>query len=204
VPNGVDYELFAAATGAGRPDDVALAPPVVTFAGNLSKRVDPSLLDAVAERSRSVLLIGPQQTTFDARTIEGLLARPNVQWLPGRPYETLPAYFGASAVGVVPYTDTAFNRASFPLKVLEYLAAGLPVVSTDLPAVRWLGTDLVRVANDPEAFADAVDAAVAEADDPVRRRARQDLARAHDWRERVATLAAVLGLQPATEPAASA
>ena len=41
-------------------------------------------------------------------------------------------------VGLTPYRDTEFNRASFPLKTLEYLGAGVPVVTANLPAARWL------------------------------------------------------------------
>ena len=100
----------------------------------------------------------------------------------------------ASAVGLVPYTDTQFNRASFPLKTLEYLAAGLPVVSSDLPSVRWLATDQVEIAGDPHTFGDAVDRAVEQSSDPALREQRQSFARGHDWANRVATLAAALGL----------
>ena len=56
----------------------------------------------------------------------------------------------------MPYRDTPFNRGSFPLKTLEYLAAGRAVVATDLPAIRWLNTDLISVATTPAAFADHV------------------------------------------------
>ena len=58
------------------------------------------------------------------------------------PQHEVPAYLAAIDVGVTPYRDTAFNRASFPLKTLEYLGAGRPVVSSDLPATRWLRDDL--------------------------------------------------------------
>jgi teichuronic acid biosynthesis glycosyltransferase TuaH len=97
-------------------------------------------------------------------------------------------------VGLVPYRDTVFNRASFPLKTLEYLAAGRGAVATDLPAIRWLHTDLVDVASDPVAFADAVDRAL-----PLPRSSslvarRQALARDHGWDRRAAAFAAAIGL----------
>jgi teichuronic acid biosynthesis glycosyltransferase TuaH len=197
VPNGVETDVFATAGTVPVPDDLRLPRPVVTFVGNFSKRVDAPLLEAIARRDRSLLLIGPRQSTFDLGSVERLLARPNVEWLEGRPYESLPAYFGGTDVGIVPYTDTAFNRASFPLKILEYLAAGLPVVSTDLPAVRWLGTEHVRIANTADAFADAVDAAIADGTGDDARAKRQAFAREHDWERRVATLATALGLEVA-------
>ncbi len=61
-------------------------------------------------------------------------------------FEDLPGYLAAMDVGLVPYGATEFNRWSFPMKTLEYLAAGLPVVSTSLPAVRWLDTALISLA----------------------------------------------------------
>jgi teichuronic acid biosynthesis glycosyltransferase TuaH len=88
------------------------------------------------------------------------------------------------AVGVVPYQPTAFNRASFPLKLLEYLGAGLPVVATDLPSVRWLDTDLVHVADDPVSFADEVERAIAASDDGHERERRLHLAAEHSWSSR--------------------
>ena len=53
----------------------------------------------------------------------------------------------------MPYGRTEFNKHSFPMKTLEYLSAGRPVVATSLPAIRWLDTDLVPLADTPEAFA---------------------------------------------------
>ncbi len=85
-------------------------------------------------------------------------------WVGRRAFEELPAYLRLMNVGLTPYTDTPFNRASFPLKTLEYLAAGLPVVSTDLPATRWLNTDLVRIADSQSDFVSAVLDATIEAD----------------------------------------
>ena len=76
--------------------------------------------------------------TFDPERMEALIARPNVHWLGTKPFAELPSYLGAIDVGLTPYAQSAFNRASFPLKTLEYLAAGRPAVASDLPAHRWL------------------------------------------------------------------
>jgi len=186
IPNGCDAELLANAQQASRPPDVDLPSPIVGMSGQVSKRIDLRLLEAVADRGHSLLLVGRLRPDLAPAAIASLLERPNVQWVGFRPYEDLPSYLGAMDVGIVPYTNSAFNRASFPLKTLEYLAAGLPVVSTDLPAVRWLDTDLVRVVGDPEAFADAVEQAVQRSDDPGEIARRMAFAAQHSWRERAA------------------
>jgi teichuronic acid biosynthesis glycosyltransferase TuaH len=192
VPNGVDAEFYAGEVAPAV--DVDLPRPVAGFVGHLSERIDLALLDTIAWRGTSLLLVGPRQATYDLRRLGPLLERPNVRWIGGRPYDDLPRYMQAIDVGIVPYTHSAFNQASFPLKVLEYLAAGRSVVATDLPAIRWLDTDLVAVADEPEAFADAVDAAAATARDAALVARRRELARAHDWSGRVETIARAIGL----------
>jgi teichuronic acid biosynthesis glycosyltransferase TuaH len=194
IPNGVNPADFAATDVAMDPVDVELPRPIAGFVGHLSNRIDVSLLEAVAARGRSLLLIGPRQPTFELERMDRLLALPNVSWLGERAYHDLPSYLRVIDVGLVPYTRSAFNEASFPLKTLEYLAAGRPVVATRLPAIEWLATDLVRIADDPERFADEVDAAVHEGLGPEMVARRRAYANEHSWSSRVQALAGALGL----------
>lgn len=193
VPNGCDVARFSATDSAPMPSDVDLPGPVAGFVGHLSDRIDISLLEAVAARGRSLLLVGARQGTFELEHASRLFSRPNVRWVGPKPFEMLPSYLRIIDVGLTPYSDTAFNRASFPLKTLEYLAAGRAAVTTDLPSVRWLETDLVVRASQPESFADAVDSALSipRTDDIVAR--RRDFARGHGWDLRVAEIAEALG-----------
>jgi teichuronic acid biosynthesis glycosyltransferase TuaH len=194
IPNGVNPDDFAVTDDVPEPTDIDLPRPIAGFIGHLSNRIDVALLEAIAARGRSLLLIGPRQATFAVERVERLFALPNVQWVGERSYRELPSYLRAIDVGLVPYTDSAFNRASFPLKTLEYLAAGRPVVATRLPAIEWLATDLVRIAEDPESFADAVDAAIDEGVGPEAVARRRAYADQHSWASRVGTLAGALGL----------
>jgi teichuronic acid biosynthesis glycosyltransferase TuaH len=194
VPNGVDVEAFASVDTAPRPPDVDLPRPIVGFIGLLSNRIDFAMLEELAQRGYSLLLIGPRQSTFTPERIERLVARTNVEWIGERSYDQLASYLSVIDVGVVPYTLSPFNRASFPLKTLEYLAAGRPVVSTDLPAVQWLGAPPIRIAGTAEAFADACAEAIGEGlgEEAVER--RRTLAREHTWDARARVLSAALGL----------
>jgi teichuronic acid biosynthesis glycosyltransferase TuaH len=194
VPNGCDDALFATTDVAPLPDDVDLPSPVAGFVGHLTDRIDVSLLEAVAARGRSLLLVGAPSPSFDMGAFESLLSRPNVRWVGAKPFGALPSYLRAMDVGLLPYGDTAFNRASFPLKVLEYLAAGRGAVSTDLPAVRWLDTDLIDVASSPSSFADAVDRALERPRTAALVAARQDLASRHGWSTRAEQMARAIGL----------
>ena len=195
ITNGVDVDVFRDARQLPRPADVTVPSPVAGFIGHISERIDIALLEAVADRGISLLLIGRMQRTFDPVLLEGLLARPNVQWLGPRPFEQLPAYLGAMQVGLLPYTDSEFNKASFPLKLLEYLAAGIAAVSTDLPAVEWLDTDLIDVASTPSGFAQAVAEAVEQPSTDLVAQ-RQSLAAVHSWDHKVERLANLIGVGP--------
>lgn len=194
LPNGCDTDLFATTDDAPPPDDVGLPAPIAGFFGHLSSRIDVSLLEAVAERGISLLLVGPRQGTFAIEAMDRLLAMPNVRWVGPKPFEQLPSYLRAMDVGLTPYADSEFNRASFPLKTLEYLAGGRAVVATDLPAVAWLDTDLITVASGPAAYADAVEKALAEGGTAQLRRERRRFAALHGWDVRTAEFARLLGI----------
>lgn len=195
IPFGCDSGLFASVDQAAPAQDVHLTGPVVGFVGHLAERIDLRLLEAIADRGRSLLLIGPVHPKFDIARIRPLLARPNVQWVGAKPFHALPSYLRHVDVGVVPYADTAFNRGSFPLKTLEYLAAGRAVVATALPSTQWLATDLIRLENEPAAFADAVDAALRQVRSADLVAARRNFAAQHDWECRTDQFVRVLGLK---------
>jgi teichuronic acid biosynthesis glycosyltransferase TuaH len=194
IPNGVDAAAFDLAGSPPAPSDIHLPRPIVGFVGQISERIDLRLLETVAATGRSLLLIGPHQVTFELDRMRTLLARQNVQWLGSRPFTDLPAYVHQMDVGLLPYTDSEFNRGSFPLKVLEYLAAGKAAVSSDLPAVRWLNTALIDVASDPEEFARIVEARCDETSTPGTIRARKEFAALHSWDRRAEAMARLLDL----------
>ncbi len=132
------------------------------------------------------------------RRFGALRRRPNVRWVGPKPFDALPGYLRLIDVGIVPYTGSAFNRSSFPLKTLEYLAAGRAVVATDLPAIRWLATDLVCIAAGPASFADQVDRLLAQPRTPAVLACRQAFAARHSWALRAAEIhAGIAGLSPA-------
>jgi teichuronic acid biosynthesis glycosyltransferase TuaH len=192
IPNGCDAAHFAGTDNASPPSDVSLPRPIATVIGQLSPRLDFDSLQRVADQGHSLLLVGPAAPEFTRSTpFATLVQLPNVQWVGERPFADMPTYLLVTDVGLVPYTDTEFNRTSFPLKALEYLAAGRACVATDLPAMRWLGTDLVTVAAPGDSFADAVSAQLA---DPRRdlASARRDFAAEHSWDRRTAEFAAAI------------
>jgi len=197
VPNGCDPGHFARTDDTPTDTSIALPPPVAGFVGRLSDRIDLDLLTAVADTGTSLLLVGPVDPSFATDRFAALVARENVQAVGPQPFSALPGLLRLVDVGLTPYADTDFNRASFPLKTLEYLAAGLPVVSTALPATDDLPADLVTTAAGPQEFARATLDELARADDLGRadRSARsRAYAREQDWDARARDFLGVLGL----------
>jgi teichuronic acid biosynthesis glycosyltransferase TuaH len=199
IPNGVQADAYTTVDEAQPAAGVTLPSPVAGLVGYLSERIDIGLLEAVVDVGCSLLLVGPHDPAWEPTRFAALTARSRVTWTGHRPFAELPSYLRIIDVGITPYADTTFNRASFPLKTLEYLAAGRPVVSTDLPAVHWLGTDLVRTAQ-PGGFAEAVLLAAKEAHVPELAARRRALAARHSWQHRAAAFADAIGLPQARRP----
>jgi glycosyltransferase involved in cell wall biosynthesis len=184
VPNGTDVDAYRDVEHAPLPSDVSLPSPVAGFIGHINDRTDLSLLQEIADRGRSLLLVGPKDPAFEPERFEALLQRRNVRWVGRKPFDALPGYLRLIDVGVVPYRDSPFNRSSFPLKTLEYLAAGRAVVSTDLPATRWLATDLISIGTGPAGFADQVDRLLTQPRTSAVLGRRQAFAARHSWARR--------------------
>jgi teichuronic acid biosynthesis glycosyltransferase TuaH len=185
IPYGADVPAFASPPDAASvrlPEGIRR--PVAVVVGQLNERTDPAMLEAVADLDLSLVLIGPVPRLANAAWLDELLRRENVHWMGPQPFEALPGLVTAADVGLVPYADTPFNRACFPLKTVEYLAAGLPVVATDLPAIRWLDApaEHLRIARTPPEFAGAVaEAARSRSASPGLVEARREFARAHGY-----------------------
>lgn len=177
--------------------------PIAGLIGQINERIDLTLLEAVVDRGVPLRIVGPR-TDRDAafgRRLDALLGAPGVEWTGGVPHAELPAHLGEIGVGLTPYVDSRFNRSSFPLKTLEYLSAGLCVVSSDLPASRWLDSPHVVVRGEADAFADAVVAQLALAPDADREDECRELAAAHSWSRRAEELTALIELARARRSA---
>jgi teichuronic acid biosynthesis glycosyltransferase TuaH len=190
LPNGCEPAHYADVDLRVAPRDVDAARPVAGVVGQLNERLSLDLLDAVADRGVQLLLVGPR-TDRDpefGRRLTALCGRPNVTWVGAKPFDALPDYLRAIDVGLTPYADTAFNRASFPLKTLEYLCAGRAVVASDLPANSWLDTPLITVAQSAAEFADAVVRLLDAGGEPALRGQRRAFAQRHSWAARAEQL----------------
>ncbi len=194
APNVADTALFATALEPG-PVDAALAAlphPRVVFTGAIvATKLDVALLVELA-RARpqwSFSLVGPVGPGDPRTDVSALHGEPNVHLLGARSYAGLPAVLRGSDAGLIPYARNDLTESIFPMKVYEYLAAGLPVVATPLPALAEVAE--VRTAPDAEGIAALLDEALAE-NSPERRVERSRAAASHSWERRLEEIAAAV------------
>jgi len=194
APNVADTQLFARALqpGAQDPAMVALPAPRIVFTGAIvSIKLDIALLVELARlRPRwSFALVGPVGPGDPRTDVSALRAEPNIHLLGHRAYEQLPDVLRAADAGLIPYARTELTESIFPMKVYEYLAAGLPVIATPLPALA--GVAGVLTASDARGFAELLDRALAD-ETPRRRAERSRAAAANSWERRLQEIASAI------------
>ena len=181
VRHGVNFEHFRTALDHETlvPDDIAGLPrPILGYFGLIAEDwVDIDLLVRVAQHYRGGSLVMLGKATMDTSALARL---PNVHLLGRKPYSSLPAYCKGFDVALIPFPINDVTLGSNPLKAREYLASGLPTVSTAIPEVEVLGR--CRVAADHGAFLHEVEAALRV---PGPDRDRSESMRSEGWEARV-------------------
>ena len=173
-PSSVDIAHFSRARRAQRDpaDQAFIARPRLGFYGVIDERLDVGLIGRLAalRPEWQIVLVGPVVKIDPAM----LPRAANIHYLGPKPYDLLPAYLSGWDVAMLPFDRNDATRYISPTKTPEYLAAGRPVVSTTIrDVVRTYGMrGLARIADSPEEFAAAIEAALA--DDPVERRREAD------------------------------
>ena len=191
IRHGTDWRHFRTALDPDleHPPEVADLPrPIIGFHGLLADWVDFELIKKVAEHfsQGSVVLVGKVAADAEkhASVLDGV---PNVHFLGRKPYADLPAYCKAFDVALNPFVVNELTLAANPLKVREYLAAGLPVVSTDIPECRVLPDCLIGT--DHADFIAKIELALA---DPKPREVVSDAIAHESWDAKVDEIRALI------------
>lgn len=187
VPHGVDYEHFsrAFADDLPLPDDIASIPhPRLGFFGLIRDWVDLDLVAEIARRRPEWHLVMVGDSTIDLADYRSLS---NLHFLGRKPYHELPAYCKAFDVGLIPFKINDLTLAVNPIKLREYLAAGLPVVSVPLPEVIHYDS-WVRIAGGADAFHNAIEQTLAESSNRQLAIRRSDAMSHETWQSKVEIL----------------
>lgn len=183
VRHGVDFAHFRRALDPATivPPEIANLPrPIIGFFGLIADWVDTELMAQVAKRypHGSLVVLGKATTDISC------LKLPNVHLLGRKPYADLPAYCKGFDVALNPFRINTLTLNANPLKVREYLAAGLPVVATDIPEVAVLG--MCRIGINHEHFLSEVDKSL---ENPGPQRAISEQVQSESWESRVEEIA---------------
>jgi len=183
MPNVADVGLFAQALDPGPVDSAvaALPRPRAVFTGAVAAtKVDFAFLAGLARLRRdwTFAVVGPVGLGDPLTDVSVLESEPNIRLLGSRRYSELPAVLREADVGLIPYAVNKLTESIFPMKVYEYLAAGLPVIATELPSLDRV-EGVVRVGSCEEAAA-VLDTVLLDAS-VERRKERSRLADGHSW-----------------------
>jgi glycosyltransferase involved in cell wall biosynthesis len=191
LENGVEPTEYAHAKATGiEPEDLAAIPgPRIGYSGLIGKRLDIELIRAAAEHRPdcSFVLMGKVDPRECEDALAALEALPNVFLLGEKPGSEVASYVVGFDVGLLPYAINLETRHISPIKMYEYWAAGVPVVSTAIPAAERHDF-AVDVANSRQEFLSLIDGQLDRAGSPEADRL-VELANQNSWQSRVDTIA---------------
>jgi UDP-galactopyranose mutase len=163
-PSSVDLEHFSRGRvpQTDRDDQAHIPHPRLGFFGVVDERMDLELLGRISALRPDwhLVIVGPV-VKIDPSVLP---VAPNIHYLGPKSYDELPSYIAGWDVALLPFARNDATRYISPTKTPEYLAAGKPVVSTSIrDVVRPYGVQgLARIADDPDEFVAAVEAALIE------------------------------------------
>jgi teichuronic acid biosynthesis glycosyltransferase TuaH len=146
VPNGVIADFWRPRHSAP-PRIEKLPQPRAIYTGTIDDRLDANLVELIASAVPSLIMIGE---VSDPSVLRWLRSIDNVHVFEAVGQLELAATVQACDIGVIPHGDQAWVRASSPLKLYEYLAAGLPVISVDFPPIRGVDDERVCICSPRE------------------------------------------------------
>ena len=179
VPNGVDHDHFAVVPRLR----VQRSRPVLGYMGTLHTWFDAQLVATVADSlpDWDIIVVGRVVLSTEQRQT---LSRPNIHFTGRQSYASLPEILASFDVAMIPFVLNDLIKGTSPIKLYEYLAAGLPVVSTSMPEVLTLSEPgRVMCADEPGAFAQAI-VDLYQTNTPAMVERRQQVARQHTWQAR--------------------
>ena len=146
-PSAVDRAHYAKARRRDQhepADQAAISHPRIGFFGVLDERLDTELVGTLADQRPDwqFVFIGPTAKIDE----DELPHRPNVHFLGSKPYGQLPCYLAHWDAGLMPFAMNEATRFISPTKTPEFLAAGVPVVSTPVADVVSTWSGVVSIA----------------------------------------------------------
>jgi glycosyltransferase involved in cell wall biosynthesis len=184
--NGVDYEHYQRLSPPAEGSLPAADKPRLGYIGALAPWLDFEALADLARRRPQweIVLVGPVLLGVEDR-VKQLTSLPNVFHLPAVSYDRLPGVLAQFRVGLIPFRYNELTRGVNPNKMYEYLATGLPVVTTRFSTEVEKYPDVVKAVDPGEAFVGACDEFMnilaADGDGAGLAECARAVARENDW-----------------------
>lgn len=173
LPHGVDFELFSEPTE--RAEDLPKGgKPIAGFYGSLSSWLDYQMINYVALSMPhwEFIFIGPNELSYYPLPLVD-----NIHYLGPKPHHELPKYSQHWHASLLPFKANKQIEACNPLKLMEYLATGTPIIATPFPALEPF-VKHINVVDTPQEMAQALNLAAYQP------RLPKDLVKSHSWNAR--------------------
>jgi len=202
IHHGVDYNFFQIKKNnehSIKRNVETINRPILGYIGSMFSKIDFALLNytAVCKPNWSILLIGSWwlKNEKDIELFDELINKDNVHYLGEKPKEQLPAYLSRMDVCLMPFKKIEFVKYMAPLKLLEYLAAGKPIVAIDRE-IKYDFSEFIKVASTKKDFVAAIGEALEEErqNDKSLVEARKNIARENSWESRIDQMMKIIEL----------
>lgn len=183
IPNGIDWQHFQKIGGKLKPRLSKITKPCIGYLGIIESRLDYDLLEKIAGAFPrcSLVLGGP---VWDKAVIHRFKKYRQVHFLGPISYHDLPELYHFFDIAIIPHRITPFTKSMNPLKMYEYLACGLPVVTTPVAGTEQFAS-LIRVASNDQEFLSAIKFYLDHPLSTSEKDKRRQTVQAYTWESRI-------------------
>ncbi len=182
ITQGIDLAHYANKNRVINNDIAKISRPIIGYLGIIQEnRVNLDMVEYIAKKNldKSIVLVGPIWRKEDE---ERLRRFSNIYLLGAKEYNEAPDYISRFDVGIIPHYINDFIKYTCPMKLYEYLACGIPVVTTDAPGIEQFRS-VVSVANDFEKFNACINEELNNSPEKVE--TRLSVIKEHTWKKKV-------------------
>ncbi|GAA5034732.1 glycosyl transferase [Marivirga lumbricoides] len=161
LPNAADLEIFDSEKNYDKPQELRnIEAQIITYIGHLDTRTNIEILKTIlSEHDNKILMIvGP--VSLPKSTLEELSCFNNILFVKPQPLQEIPAFLKYSCCTIIPFKCNELTKGIYPLKINEYLAMGLPVVSTSFSEDIKHFSEIISLANSPQDFSKMIDSEI--------------------------------------------
>lgn len=179
LPNAVDYDHFQSNNKAELLNDIKM--PIIGFLGILQDRIDIELLIFIAKKNpdKTIVLAGPVWKNFAKEKLKNFT---NIIFTGPVKYQDIPKFYNSFSVGIIPYKVNRFTQSTNSMKYYEYLASGIPVVSTNAGGIEKF-SEVIYSADTYEQFNANIQKAI-KSDSQEQRKTRKNFVQNMTWKAR--------------------